>query len=110
RSSTCVWSATSVSWPIESSVHGGARARPLFATRPSHEFTTAVWANSVHLLGAIHAICAFETANVCDSAGCERYSTFFACPFQLERHFFRLSISKDFLETIASPGASGDKD
>jgi len=44
-----------------------AGIRRLFTARPPHKFTSTVWANEVHLLGATRAICAFVAANVCRS-------------------------------------------
>ena len=68
--------------------HASAAApnRRLFATRSPHKFTSAVWTNSVHLLGAARAICAFVTANVCYSARCNHRSAFSAFTFQLQSH------------------------
>ena len=55
-----------------------AGIRRLLTARPPHKFTTAVWANEVHLLGATLAICAFVSANVCRSTSCKCSSAFFA--------------------------------
>src|SRR4030095_14997415 len=58
-----------------------AGVRRLFPARPPHKFTSTVWANEVHLLGATRAVCAFVAANVC-------LSTWFKCSSASFTHSF----------------------
>jgi hypothetical protein len=72
-------------------LHADAQIRSHAATlalspRPAHQFPAAVWADGVHLFGAIRAKRAFEAA---DESRCFRVKfirTFFTGSFHFQRH------------------------
>src|ERR1700736_4984364 len=54
--------------------------------RPAHQFPAAVWADGVHLFGAIRAKRAFEAADESVCFGVKSIRTFFTGSFHFQRH------------------------